>query len=442
MICKELSLEASYRGSWGLDEGIREFISNAFDARTENGAEIDIRYKPEINKLIIATTGALLNRETLLFGHSTKMNRDDLIGRFGEGLKLGSLACVRAGHPVTIRTGSETWKPSIVRSKTYNANVLSVSISEGRKFVNRVAIEISNVTPEMWDVSKRQFIELCPIAPKDKIHIPGLGTIILDPEYINKVFVKGIAVKDEINLSYGYDFVDMQVDCDRKMISDWDLKWRCKIMWNNAVNVSGTLETSFVRMIKDPDSELQYRDSYETSSITDDTLNNIVNMFEKENGHTAFPVCDEADSRKVDSFDKKGVVVPLSYLTILKKHYGDVETLELKFNNSVCKRFDLDELHPEEFDTLEDIKKDINAGFGFPDELVDVVNFKNPTQLSHYDKENERIELARSVLRDSKEARRILVKEFSNYRFDIGHSNVADSQVEIWSNMFNALKDK
>jgi len=62
--------------------------------------------------LRIENEGAHLSREALLFGTTSKMGRADLIGKFGEGLKLGVLALVRAGRPVTIRSGSEVWNPT------------------------------------------------------------------------------------------------------------------------------------------------------------------------------------------------------------------------------------------------------------------------------------------------------------------------------------------
>ena len=88
MIRKELTLEATYVPNWGLNEGIREFISNAFDAQTEMSCEVDVHYAIERKKLFIVTKGAVLSREVLLFGHSSKAKRGDTIGHFGEGLKL------------------------------------------------------------------------------------------------------------------------------------------------------------------------------------------------------------------------------------------------------------------------------------------------------------------------------------------------------------------
>src|ERR1700722_2115045 len=90
----ELSIKTNYLPSWGAYEGIRELVQNGADARVELGASFEARHrKPDT--LVLENEGATLPHEALLFGHTSKAGRSDLIGKFGEGLKLGVLALVR-----------------------------------------------------------------------------------------------------------------------------------------------------------------------------------------------------------------------------------------------------------------------------------------------------------------------------------------------------------
>ena len=117
-----LSIEADYLPEWGAWEGIRELVQNGKDAEVQLDAPLKVTHKNQT--LVIENEGASMERRALLFGSTTKTGRDDLIGKFGEGLKLGMLALVRAGRPVKIRVGGEVWIPTIEKSNGCNANGL------------------------------------------------------------------------------------------------------------------------------------------------------------------------------------------------------------------------------------------------------------------------------------------------------------------------------
>jgi hypothetical protein len=117
--------------------------------------------KADTSTLIITNEGATLPREAMLFGHTTKIGQGNLIGKFGEGLKLGMLALVRAGHEVKIRSGSEVWLPKIERSEKFNADVLVIYIETGRQPKDRVQIEVSNVTKEDWALMRPRLSWVC-----------------------------------------------------------------------------------------------------------------------------------------------------------------------------------------------------------------------------------------------------------------------------------------
>ena len=113
----ELTIKVDYLPNWGVYEGIRELLQNGKDAETEYNAPLTVRYRKDSNTVGIENDGCPLPYEALLLGHTSKVGRPDLIGKFGEGLKLGILALVRTGLPVKIRSGGEVWVPSIQRSE-------------------------------------------------------------------------------------------------------------------------------------------------------------------------------------------------------------------------------------------------------------------------------------------------------------------------------------
>ena len=113
-----------------------------------------------------------------------------MIGKFGEGLKLGVLALVRAGHPVRIRSGSEVWVPSIERSEKFQADVLVFEIEKGRAEKDRVSIEIGKITAGEWAEFKKCFLFLSKPLKDDAI-ATEYGTLLMTAEYAGKLFVKG-----------------------------------------------------------------------------------------------------------------------------------------------------------------------------------------------------------------------------------------------------------
>ena len=102
----ELTIKTDYLPGWGTYEGVRELVQNGRDAETELNAPFSVQHRG--NTLCLSNTGARMPREALLMGHTTKRGNNELIGKFGEGLKLGVLALVRAGHTVVIENRDET----------------------------------------------------------------------------------------------------------------------------------------------------------------------------------------------------------------------------------------------------------------------------------------------------------------------------------------------
>ena len=70
----------------------------------------EILYDPLQYKLHLMNKYTSLHRRILLLGYSKKSPKREVIGQFGEGLKIGALALVREGRVVSMETGDDRWQ--------------------------------------------------------------------------------------------------------------------------------------------------------------------------------------------------------------------------------------------------------------------------------------------------------------------------------------------
>src|SRR5699024_10412128 len=65
-------------------------------------------------------------------------------------------------------------------------------------------------------------------------YLTDKGRILLEDRYKGKVYVNGLYVCDYEDYRYGYDFnpSELELDRDRKLVSDFDLKYLSSKMWN------------------------------------------------------------------------------------------------------------------------------------------------------------------------------------------------------------------
>ena len=70
-----------------------------------------------------------LQKKILLLGYSKKSETLNVIGQFGEGLKIGALALVREGRLVTMTTNNDEWRFDLTHDEHFEEKVLTVFIS-------------------------------------------------------------------------------------------------------------------------------------------------------------------------------------------------------------------------------------------------------------------------------------------------------------------------
>lgn len=399
----ELTLKAAYLPNWGVVEAVRELLQNARDAETQDGAKMTVEHvyrmrdKRPVGALIICNEGTTIDKEALLIGHTTKLGHQELIGQYGEGLKFGILAALRLGLQIKIRNGSETWIPVITRSKQFEADVLAFDITTGHKDENRVQVEVLGLELDTWNQLKKNFLFLSPPNETDQVTVP-FGRILINPEYKGKIFVKGMFVCTDDQLSFGYDLKDADLDRDRRMINDRAAA--ISRLLHQAVE-SGKLTDSIYQLL--------HQNAYEVSNLCyyagDFTKDAMVSCFLNQYGEEALPVETDEEANLLSHFGKRGVKVPYGLRSILISRLGTA-----KKNIDVLRMGTKHIYLPEELNENEKIvfnsslallkeiltKSNLNGCLA---ESVEVVDFADSNLMGTFDFVNNSIRLARGVLK-------------------------------------------
>ena len=217
-----LSLSERYLPNWGIHEGIRELIQNFLDSQDDSGNQGEIRFVggSKRGRIFLKNPGAKnLDRSALLFGVTSKEGREDQRGKFGEGMKIGTLALVRKGVEVIIRTQAETWIAKLGASGEFgNERVLMFDVVSNKNQADFVEVEVGPIEAEDWQNVKNSFRLLCPEKNKNVKESSAYGTLLLDPSEKGRVYAKGIFVKHFPGALYGYDFKRIELNRDRSMI--------------------------------------------------------------------------------------------------------------------------------------------------------------------------------------------------------------------------------
>ena len=279
---------------WGIWEGLREILQNQFDGIKKrigqkskikvipkneylyNGIkyqfEFDfmsnepndktlygtIKYDRSNKRLIVQNLGTLKRSDLLLGGIGEKANTKDeeIIGRHGEGMKIGALGFVRnnkkenkEGKNFRIYTNGEMWHFIIVEDKGFPKEnkadkyikCLKVGIEKDNNVnhKDKVTVEISPIDLENeWIKYLDRILWLIKWQKDEKLNLgiikaideqgKEFGEIFLSEKYRNKIYVKDIFVqefteKDNTSVKCFFGFnTDLDLDRDRNAIKDLD----------------------------------------------------------------------------------------------------------------------------------------------------------------------------------------------------------------------------
>ena len=345
-----LSLTARYASSWETWDGIRELVQNWHDGlfsclenyagnsqRPETewvSSRIDFKrttdhvrnmfaytaftnpigrgnspaqelgkiiYCSSNGRLYLVNNNTKLLRKILLLGFSQKANNKEVIGQFGEGLKVGALALVREGRTVTMETSKDRWRFGLKMDEMFNEEVLTVFV-HNRQEVDEsespllaldlkeddTCVTVARLTEEEWETFVKRFLFLSP--PSDFIKTE-MGTLLLDKNYGGQLHVKGVWVSNlsKDGLASGVDFFQLKIDRDRRaVIHRSDIDHQVSGMWVRAIEQRPDLIHRYYQLLQeDKSADVKHAASYLSSS---QALSLVADRFFELHGRNAYPV--------------------------------------------------------------------------------------------------------------------------------------------------------
>lgn len=434
----ETTIEEPYVDHWGAKEGIREVVQNGKDAETEFGAKLDVRWKN--NTVRVENIGCVLDRTAILMGRTSKKGRTDMIGKWGEGLPIGCLAIVRAGYEVRIRTGSEVWIPRLEESSKFEgASVLVFEILTGRKYRERVCVEIHGVDREEWTTIRSRFLFLAKPKKADIIET-DVGDLLLGSQYRGQLYIKGIFVQHDDSLTHGYNYRHADYDRDRRMVEDFDKRSNNRRIWEEAVaRHPERLFKLYYDLLDAGARDLAGITQYSVPYMKGEAMEGVAEAFLEEHGEDAVPCENLGQCQDLEHLGRKGIIAPEALRVIVSRKIGSVETVKAELKREVVKTYSWHELGEVERANLTSaIELVANIAECTLDE-VDVVDFRSETTVGQY--KDGRILLAKCKLHDRDFTLETLVHEVAHRVGDHGAKHLTAVEY-IWSKIVGNFRDQ
>lgn len=383
-----LTIDPNYCKSWGFWEGARELIQNAKDAEEYSFYKMSIEHKPRSEKLTIANEGVVVPAATLLLLGATSKEGSEQRGKFGEGFALGCLALARAGHAVTIYNGDEVWRPIIEKAEDGVFAGQELLVFQTRKLGSArgaLTIEIEAVTADIWAATKELFLFLEPPADNDIVKTSS-GCVLLSDKHKGRIFAKGIFVKTVEDVEYGYDLHNAMLDRDRRMLDEWDLKYRLsealKAAYEKLPERFAPKLYEMAKAGKKDTESLQYHADAKM-------LQALRTQYEAEHGD-AMPVSDMQESRALELVGARTAVVNKTLKVLLQKSGLDADVEKTRRQNSVKEQLGWSELTEAEAFVCTNLVERVTKEYA-------IVHFHNET-LAVNNLKDEKMGIARWAL--------------------------------------------
>lgn len=426
----EIPISQDYVPSWGTWECIREAIQNGLD-EDERGFPLNISHKN--NMLSISNHGANIHAQALILGKTDKRG-STLRGEHGEGLTLSLLTGARNEMHIKVLTQDETWQPSIQWSDNYKDNILVVKTRALRQKRDGVEVQIK-VDKEIWSKTKKLFTKFAGLKDNEILQCDR-GSVILNPEFRGQIFSKGIYVMTEPKFSYGYDLKYANLDRDRRVIGDFDLKWEIANILKEAGTRYPTMFEKVYKLLEDNSKELEYAGPNFDKGIKD----KVVKSFKKKHGDEAIPVRSMDEASRVASIGKKGILVQDTLGRILESssEINSPSKLGEQLKYSISHFYNWDELEAEEQANLQTAARELNTcieNLNILDHTT-IVDFTDPNHLGHW--VEDKIRVARKVLKDYKETFHVLLHEEAHLQSGAtdGEIGFERSLEELWMKVY------
>lgn len=321
----ELTIAPNYVPTWGIVEAIRELFQNALDQEVQcPGNTMDWGYDSSTQTFKISNKTSKLEAGSLLLGASTKTGDVSTIGQFGEGYKIATLVLLRNNKQITFYNyaAREIWRPRFVKSRRFGTDVLTFFIEKVSVWKQvpdaDLTIEVQGITPEEFfeEIKPSNLHIIEQLDGYEVIEESQYGRVINLP---GKVYVNGLYVCDYTPYQYGYDFKPEYIDLDRdrKMVSDFDLRWSASRIWARSKS------SVAIDLIEQGAADVAYVNSIGIGpgyTFNDEAFKRFRDVY----GPEAVPVTTQAELENVPS-GYRGVIVPEVYSSAIRRSVNYVE---------------------------------------------------------------------------------------------------------------------
>jgi hypothetical protein len=453
----ELPIMKTYLPKWKVWEGLREIVQNGIDEQTQHDNAFDMQYHHYEAKLTIRNAGATLDPRAFLFGYTSKTNDDSTIGQYGEGLKLGVLALVRAKKGLIITVGRDAWVACFKRSKKFNATILYFEIHKDVRDAadaNDVAVIITGVTKKEYETMCARILPLMNTRPTELGANNYHGSVLTDPDQKGRLYVKGIWVCDKKDLAFGYNFGGrVEVNRDRNFIADWDVSYHAShaisAMMRDHMDDKKLMRRVYDVLKGGRRGTKRFREAeHLASALSAEVKAEFAEMFKKKHGKRAVPVTDENGAKQAEFCGAQGVVVPQSLTDALAEIEG-MGAKDLARQTHAVTKYELTDLTAEERETFEAACLLVNEArndkgesyFDVHPEEINIVDFNRDTVLGLFS--YGKISLARKILSEGlASVLETLVHEVCHYLATDGARAHTDAQSLILAKIAVALWNK
>ena len=208
----------------------------------------EIKYNKDKKEIKISNIGKLETGDLLFGCLKNKENRKDIIGKFGEGMKLAALTFSRLNKKFILKSYGKIWAffhrkdNRFIKNKEVQTCLFwkeeKDSEYSGNSLNNSVEIIISDFSPEEWLeerdkylwLNKREILKLAAYSDDSRIK-ESIGEIILGEFFKRKLYVKDSFVETtndttDCSIYFGFN-IDLEIDRDRKCVIKVDERNKC-----------------------------------------------------------------------------------------------------------------------------------------------------------------------------------------------------------------------
>ena len=419
--------------NWGLWESVRELVQNAQDAN-DIGHPMTIKHNARSQKLRIWNDGVTIDTDSLVLGQTTKRGDDRQRGQFGEGYKLAVASLINRGHNVVIRTGEQTWHPTIEADPAFNNARILVINTRKTQFEDRVYFEVDGVSKEDWNEIQSNLLFLKVPGKRSVIKTWG-GTILKGEAYANRLYVGGIFVCNlPDDYHFGYDLKNLTLDRDRKLADPYDLRYEvCRVLNTCVTNGSIKIEDFM---------EVLALEGGEGRALSDHTYvvvnirQAIAEYFTKNFGENTVPVTNLAEVAEAEHHGFNASFVSPAVYKLLKAEGRTIgerkETRGLE-RKTVYKLSDLQDNERENLTWATNLVQ--NCSSWFTPGHLSVVDFFGPRIRGVFRPNGNKIEidLSRNILKNRRQTLKTLVHEVAHTAGDDGTVAHRDAMDDLYA---------